>query len=425
VLDEAAATVADEQLQKLLASLRSAFQLHLGRPAQAVRTANDALASAMLPDLAVVMASFGLIGGLGLLGRADEMSAGTARAYAAGTGTSEAAVPCFGLGHLHIIGLRLAGYIAEAETLAADLRRSGADIPGPPQLYGITLLGQAAFAAGRLQTAMRWFREARAGLTRSDTSGFEAHCLLGLTEALAKTGEVAAAREALGELEDAWHPGLVYLQAERVLARAWIAGAEGAVTEAIALARDAAELAYGNGQLAHEVLALQTAVCFGDRTVGGRLTELAQLVDGPRAPAAAAHAVALAANDGDALREVSGRLEEMGDLLAAADAAAQATSAYAQHGRNGAAQSAAARANRLAAACEGARTPALRAATQPLPLTEREREIVALAALGLANRAIADRLMVSVRTVEGHLYRASAKLGTTDRTEFAALLRGD
>jgi len=58
-------------------------------------------------------------------------------------------------------------------------------------------------------------------------------------------------------------------------------------------------------------------------------------------------------------------------------------------------------------------------------LTEREREIVALAALGLANRAIADRLSVSVRTVEGHLYRASAKLGTTDRSEFAALLRGD
>ena len=112
-------------------------------------------------------------------------------------------------------------------------------------------------------------------------------------------------------------------------------------------------------------------------------------------------------------------------MLAAADAAAQATSAYARQGRNGAAQSAAARAQRLAEACEGARTPALRAAGKPLPLTEREREIVALAAIGLANRAIADRLMVSVRTVEGHLYRASAKLGTTDRTEFAALLRGD
>jgi DNA-binding NarL/FixJ family response regulator len=51
--------------------------------------------------------------------------------------------------------------------------------------------------------------------------------------------------------------------------------------------------------------------------------------------------------------------------------------------------------------------------------------VVALAAQGLANQAIADRLVVSVRTVEGHLYRAGAKLGTTDRAEFAALLRGE
>ncbi|MGB9279982.1 MAG: helix-turn-helix transcriptional regulator, partial [Pseudonocardiaceae bacterium] len=78
-----------------------------------------------------------------------------------------------------------------------------------------------------------------------------------------------------------------------------------------------------------------------------------------------------------------------------------------------------------AQACEGARTPALAALAAPLPLTSREREIVTLAAGGLSNRQIADRLIVSVRTVEGHLYRACAKLGTSDRTELAALLRSD
>lgn len=44
---------------------------------------------------------------------------------------------------------------------------------------------------------------------------------------------------------------------------------------------------------------------------------------------------------------------------------------------------------------------------------------------GLSNRQIAERLVVSVRTVEGHLYRACAKLGTSDRTQLTALLRGD
>jgi DNA-binding CsgD family transcriptional regulator len=61
----------------------------------------------------------------------------------------------------------------------------------------------------------------------------------------------------------------------------------------------------------------------------------------------------------------------------------------------------------------------------PLPLTHREREIVTLAAGKLSNRQIAERLVVSVRTVEGHLYRACAKLGASDRAELAALLRGD
>ncbi|MGH3928845.1 MAG: hypothetical protein ACRDTF_02580 [Pseudonocardiaceae bacterium] len=35
-----------------------------------------------------------------------------------------------------------------------------------------------------------------------------------------------------------------------------------------------------------------------------------------------------------------------------------------------------------------------------------------------------ERLVVSVRTVEGHLYRAGAKLGISDRAELAALFRG-
>ncbi|MGH3976819.1 MAG: helix-turn-helix domain-containing protein, partial [Pseudonocardiaceae bacterium] len=79
----------------------------------------------------------------------------------------------------------------------------------------------------------------------------------------------------------------------------------------------------------------------------------------------------------------------------------------------------------LAQACEGAQTPALAALAAPLPLTSREREIVTLAAGGLSNRQIADRLTVSVRTVEGHLYRACTKLGTSDRIELAALIHGD
>jgi len=41
----------------------------------------------------------------------------------------------------------------------------------------------------------------------------------------------------------------------------------------------------------------------------------------------------------------------------------------------------------------------------------------------MSNRQIADALCMSVRTIEGHLYRASVRSGSTNRRELAALLR--
>jgi DNA-binding CsgD family transcriptional regulator len=57
-----------------------------------------------------------------------------------------------------------------------------------------------------------------------------------------------------------------------------------------------------------------------------------------------------------------------------------------------------------------------------LPLTDREAEIVMLIGEGLSNRAVAERLTLSVRTVESHVYRAMMKTGTTTRDELGALL---
>ena len=82
----------------------------------------------------------------------------------------------------------------------------------------------------------------------------------------------------------------------------------------------------------------------------------------------------------------------------------------------------AARAETLAGQCGGADTPSLREARAPLPFTDREREIVVLVGHGLTNRDIADRLTPSVRTVEGHLYKAMAKTATATREELASLL---
>ena len=53
-------------------------------------------------------------------------------------------------------------------------------------------------------------------------------------------------------------------------------------------------------------------------------------------------------------------------------------------------------------------------------LTSRERHIVQLAALGYTNREIADRLVLSVRTVETHRSRIQRRFGLRTR---AALVR--
>lgn len=51
------------------------------------------------------------------------------------------------------------------------------------------------------------------------------------------------------------------------------------------------------------------------------------------------------------------------------------------------------------------------------PMTEREREVLQLAAAGLTNRGIGLKLFISDRTVQGHLASIYAKLAVNSRTE--------
>ncbi len=79
---------------------------------------------------------------------------------------------------------------------------------------------------------------------------------------------------------------------------------------------------------------------------------------------------------------------------------------------------------RLPNSAAASATPALRQATERLPFTDREREIVMLLGEGLTSPVIAQRLTLSARTVEGHIYRAMAKTGAASREDLAALLPG-
>ena len=144
--------------------------------------------------------------------------------------------------------------------------------------------------------------------------------------------------------------------------------------------------------------------------------------EGRLAPLYAAHATALATQDAVALEKVAVGFANIGAKLLAAEAAAEASRAYSAADHRSSALAAARTAVTLAAACEGAHTPALDLLTPPQSLTPREREIAGLAAQGLSSRDIAGRLFISARTVDNALQQVYGKLGLSKRSELRSAL---
>jgi DNA-binding CsgD family transcriptional regulator len=340
--------------------------------------------------------------------------------YAVATRTLDAPHMRFNIADAEVGALLLSGQIADALAVAERTQQQAAHLPGAAQLLGAAVAGRAALGAGDLQHACALLQRAADGLSVTHPGGWGYRYRLSQATALAMRGAIEDAVAALGAL-DGIQRGFRSLDHEQSLARAWVAAGQGAVTEAITGLLSAAEKARATGRFAAEVLCLQTATQFGERSTAARLHDLASIVEGPRAAQAARFAVALNDGDGVELSAVSEEFERMGDLVAAVDAAAHAALAYRSQDKRGSALGCSTRADVLATQC-AAVTPALRQASQTLPLTDRETEVVMLMSEGLTNRAVAERLTLSVRTVESYVYRAMMKTGSTSRDELAALL---
>jgi DNA-binding NarL/FixJ family response regulator len=158
--------------------------------------------------------------------------------------------------------------------------------------------------------------------------------------------------------------------------------------------------------------------------VSAQLAALSSRIEGTMVPTMARHALALESGDPIELERVASAFEAMGSYLFAAEAAAHAQRVYLTQRRPRLARVAGARTSMLAARAPGARTPPLAHAT-PVPLTARELEIASLAAEGLPSRAIAERLRISVRTVDNHLQSTYGKLGVRGRAELTTVLGVD
>jgi DNA-binding CsgD family transcriptional regulator len=320
-----------------------------------------------------------------------------------------------------VFGLAEAGRLAQAERLA----REGAEIVAGQrvpiaQIFFAASLGRVATLQGRVATARRFFAEA-AGLAEAHRFGGPRRlALAGLALAHAMLGDAEAAALVLAERDTC--PDFGFRGPEQQLADAWAALAADQPVAAAEQFREAAARAAATGHRTAEAWLLHDLLRTTGADTSARLGRLAAASDSLLVGARARHAAAAVARDAGELAEVSDDFETLGALLLAAEAAAGAADAFGRAGDRRAATAARRRSATLAAACEGAATPGLLRATPVIPLSGREREIVLLAARGLSSKEIAERLFLSVRTVNNHLQHAYTKLGVSSRAGLAQAL---
>lgn len=168
--------------------------------------------------------------------------------------------------------------------------------------------------------------------------------------------------------------------------------------------------------------ALFFRLALGDTDAAARLRELQPLLEGRRASAVCGYAEALRTEQPAQLLDAAKNCEEAELWGFAALAYGAAASAYHDAGDTLRERMAVSQRQRCRDRAESLSGQEASGPDDTLGLlTRRERDIVALAVRGLSDKQIAAELQVSVRTVEGHLYRSYAKLNISGRDELRKL----
>lgn len=400
-----------------LVANRGWIELHAGRPQAALTTVADLHRSEdpLVAAAGAIVASRAL----GLVGRTVEALEVADRgitamnAHGPPMANRHSDFPSLVRGYALLFG----GSLAAAEAVALrGLEGAIARRPSFLHAHWLSLLGSTREAQGQLASAAGHFRQAAALERRLGQPGLLRWNLAGLAVATAQGGAPDEAEAALAEHDRLGDRPERMLACEAARARGWILAARGQHSDALTEMAAAADLARAFNAVALEATCLHDRARLGDAgSVAGRLEALGD--DSPLTAACLRHVTGLAEASQQDLVAAASAFEKLGALLLAAEAYADAAREDRRSGRAREAQRHRVRSNELTARCEGARTPALALDDEVSPLTRREREVVAMAASGLKSREIADRLVVSVRTVDNLLHRAYVKLGVSSRLE--------
>ncbi|OBF13007.1 LuxR family transcriptional regulator [Mycobacterium sp. ACS4331] len=409
-------------------SVEACVDAVFARCAEAERKAREALDSGALSDQNAMLAAVALVMAAGALGHAEDIGVVTRAAQERAAKSYESSHMRFWFAGVYARACRLTGRIEECRRAADTLSALAQDMPSLAYANLVFMAGVADLMSGDVGSAVKKLHEALAGVEKHGvTTGLRPACVFALAEAHAKLGEAEAAAEMVAEARQSVRPDALFMQTGLALATGWALAAAGSLQEAIDTVLVEAAVARDRGQLTHELACLQAAVQWGVRdgldVVAQRAAELSAQLRLPLADAVALHAKALLARDGEGLLAASTAYQKVGDRATAADTAAQAAVAFTGAQSRSRGLFAASVAAQMASECGGLCTPATRSPATPTPLTGRQREVAELVAAGLANKEIADKLVTSVRTVEGHILRACQRVGATSRAELARIMR--
>jgi DNA-binding NarL/FixJ family response regulator len=410
-------------LKLVVEATGAAMAVHENRIAEGIAAAERVLADPRAPKQAIDWAAFSAGLAMPVAGRGADFEPIAARCRAEQKSTEGMIRVMVRYGD--VLALTSIGELDAADRRAADYAEFSSAGQRLAWAVAKVAAGLVAVYRGNMPAAISALEQAIAAQEAEVSMPWRLPARILLAKAYAALGRADEAERVFGDAEEHTGPHLALHSPQMMVAKSWHAAAKGLERRAIELARAAADVACKAGQYAVEAEALHSAARFGDRASASRLAELTEHVGGRMVAIYARHAAAVAASDGSALDAVSAEFEGAGLILSAADSAAQSAPLHEHAGERRKFTESAARALRLAAQCGGATTPATRLAAQPLPVTSREREIAAMVAEGLSNREIAERLTVSIRTVEGHIYRACIKLDVSDRDELAKIVRQD
>jgi DNA-binding NarL/FixJ family response regulator len=278
-------------------------------------------------------------------------------------------------------------------------------------------LARLHFLRGRYRDASRWLAEAEIHFAHQDPFNVMLDVRALQTGIACFTGDFDGTMVAIDRLR-----ALCDSHEPLPLQRAPVRRAEGWALRMRSAADAGRQLLEDAASMAEEMVGLAPQLAYEALRAGAQaasqLEEMAARCESRLVTAYARHGSAKTATDGAALMEVAEEMAAIGALRYAVEAATDGAVAFLSQGRQDSARRAAARARDLHASDQGAELPAIDGLdATAVDLTRREAQLVDLARQGLSNAEIADRLVLSVRTVETHLYRGMQKLGIKDRRD--------